>query len=442
MTWKRELAADRPLKCARFANAVIGVMLVSGSALGVLCQTRAAGLTSPRLWDPNHPPFSFRYNGEESAQFLPAWEGSGVNVAGGSAQLRLYSYLDPATGLAVAAEVRIYPEFPGVVDWVLRFRNDGAKDTPIIENILPLNFALPASAGDLILHHDRGSQAQAFDFKPIEEPLERGGNLHLESFEGDSSNHDTLPFFNLQIGDHGVIGAIGWTGDWKADFTSAKDGKTIVMTAGMKRTHLVLHPGEEIRTPRIVMMSWTGGDWQDAQNAWRRLLFAQYTPQDKGGAMRGPILFGSWGSEPIGDKLAYIQWVHDQQIPVEVYAVDAGWYGDSFGAETDPTNPWWKNRGDWFPSPRYYPNGIKPLGDALKKAGFGFSLWIESETSTTGKKEFKDHPDWFLRSDRRPDESFVNLGNPAALKGITDMVSGLITDFGMTWYRQDFNIRP
>ena len=81
--------------------------------------------------------------------------------------------------------------------------------------------------------------------------------------------------------------------------------------------------------------------------------------------------------------------------------------GTSFGAENDPTNrvnPWWKNRGDWFPSPRYYPNGIKPLGDALKADGIGFSLWIEPETAMPGKKIVRDHPDWFLHrpiSDRQ-----------------------------------------
>lgn len=53
----------------------------------------------------------------------------------------------------------------------------------------------------------------------------------------------------------------------------------------------------------------------------------------------------------------------------------------------------------------------------------------------------KDHPDWFIH--RIPpaahDAWEANLGNPAALKGITDMVSNFITEFGMTWYRQDSN---
>ena len=225
--------------------------------------------------------------------------------------------------------------------------------------------------------------------------------------------------------------------------------KRITLTSGMVQTHLRLHPGEEIRTPRIVLMSWTGGDWQEAQNPWRRLLFAHYSPQENGKAMRGPILFGSWGSEPIADKLALIQWVHDHKIPVELYAVDAGWYGASVGLENDPTNPlwnpWWKNRGDWFPSPLYYPNGIHPLGAALKADGFGFSLWVEPETTMPDKKIVKDHPGWFLH---RPSESnnhqslLADLGNPAARQGLADMLSDFITDYGMTWYRQDFNQGP
>ena len=264
-----------------------------------------------------------------------------------------------------------------------------------------------------------------------------------------------LPFFNLQDGNGGLIEAIGWTGNWKADFVdvdgeAVKDKSIIELKSGMKKTHLVLHPGEEIRTPRIVLMRWRGGDWQDAQNHWRRLIFAHYTPQQNGKPMPGPVLFGSWGSEPIADKIANIEWVHAHKIPVELYAVDAGWYGDSFGAETDPTNPWWKNRGDWFPSPRYYPNGIKPLGDALRSAGFGFSLWLEPETSMEGRKIMREHPDWFLHTDQpkftegfaNPGVAMADLGNPAALAGITDLVSRFIDDYEVTWLRQDFNIPP
>lgn len=422
------------------------MLLVSAGRGSVLSQTLARKLTSSRLWNRKHVPFSFRYDGEESAQLLAKWHATEVTETDASGEVHRYTYVDPATNLKVIAEVRLYPEYPEAVDWVLRFRNDGHSDTPIIEDIFPLNLAISSSSDDGLIHYDKGSAAQVDDFKPMEAHIVSGQSFHIESVDGDPSNHNALPFFNLQTGHSGLIEAIGWTGDWQANFTRSKDGKTIAVSAGMKRTHLLLHPGEEIRTPRIVLMRWKGGEWQDAQNTWRRLLLTHYTPQENGEHKFGPILFGSWGSEPIDDKLAYIRWVHDHQIPVEVYAVDAGWYGDSVGAEMDPTNPWWKNRGDWFPSPRYYPHGIKPLGDALKSEGFGFSLWIESETSMANRKIIQDHPDWFLH--REPaaqaghDEFLVNLGNPVARQGLTDMLSGFISDFGMTWYRQDFNVRP
>ncbi len=430
-----------------YSKAIPILLLFAGGAVGAALG-QAPGLTSPDLWQPAHVPFSFKYDGKNSSQLLTAWQTSQKAVAGTDGQVHRYTYTDPATHLKVTAEVRLYPDFPDVIDWVVYFRNDGTSDTPILENILTLDWTIPASAGDCLIRHAKGSNAQADDFEPLKENLSPGDDDHLESNRGRSSSGQTLPFFNLQTGDHGLIGAIGWTGNWKADFSYAHDGKTIVMASGMKATHLLLHPGEEIRTPRIVLMRWTGGNWHDSQNNWRRLLFAHYTPHDNGQAMRGPVLFGSWGSEPIADKLAYIQWVHEHEIPVDVYAVDAGWYGASVGLENDPTNPewnpWWKNRGDWFPSPRYYPHGIKPLGDALKADGIGFSLWIEPEATMSGRKIIRDHPDWFIHQEppAHHDSWYANLGNPAARKGITDMVSNFITDFGMTWYRQDSNEAP
>jgi alpha-galactosidase len=437
MVWNRPFShVRRPLLAFVF---LVAIPIVARS------QAHTPDLTSPDLWKPQNVPFSFVYGGKTSAQLLPTWRAAQENAIQGNNQIHRYTYSDPVSHLTVIADVKLYPDFPGVIDWVVRFRNDGTSDTPIIENILPLSWSTPGSEGDCILRHARGSANDVTDFTPLQDNFSPGQNHHLESSRGRSSDGDTLPFFNLQTGDHGVIGAIGWTGNWKADFTYAQDGKTVSMASGMKKTHLLLHPGEEIRTPRIVLMNWSGGNWQESQNNWRQLLFAHYTPQVNGKALRGPVLFGSWGSEPIADKLAYIQWIHDHKIPVDVYAVDAGWYGNSVGLENDPTNPewnpWWKNRGDWYPSHRYYPDGIKPLGAALKKDGIGFSLWIEPEAAMTGTKIIREHPDWYLR--RNPPASqdlwLANLGNPAALKGITDLVSNFITEFEMTWYRQDSN---
>jgi len=415
---------------------------------GIMAHGQTPELTAPDLWKSANVPFSFVYAGKPSAQILSTWQAADEPATGAAgAPTHLYIYTDPATHLRVTAEVRLFPDFPGTVDWVIRFRNEGTVDTPIIENIMPLNWAITAVPGDCVVRHDRGSNAGPDDFMPLEDHFGPGGNDHFESSNGRSSDGATLPFFNLQTGDHGVIGAIGWTGNWKADFANAQDGKSISMIAGMKATHLVLHPGEEIRTPRIVLQSWSGGDWIDSQNKWRRLILAHYTPQENGKPVVGPVLVAQgWGGDPIGPKLPYIQWIHDNQIPVDVFGIDAGWYGTA--AETQnagaTTDEWWQNRGDWFPSPYLYPKGVGELGDACKAAGLGFICWFEPETCMPGKKIVTDHPDWYLHSNHpvNPGVMLANYSDPVVRQGITDLISGFITDFRVTWYRQDSNIPP
>ncbi len=170
--------------------------------------------------------------------------------------------------------------------------------SPSSKPLSPCTCPSPTPAGTLVVRHAHGSLARADDFRPIEDHVAKGLSNELASSSGDSSSGDSLPFFNVQLGTGGVVEAIGWPGNWKAGFTSAADGKTATLTADMQRTHLVLHPGEEIRTPRIVLMPWngsettvteTGTNWQDAQNTWRRLLLAHYSPRQNGKSMPGPM---------------------------------------------------------------------------------------------------------------------------------------------------------
>jgi alpha-galactosidase len=426
--------------------------LLGLTAATALAQT--PGLTSPDVWKPANVPFSFTYDGKDSRAILPGWTTSAASgtVAGVARMpghaVRRYIYTDPATHLQVTAEVRAFHDFPGAADWVLRFKNTGTADTPIIENILPLNWTLPATPGDCAIRHAKGSNAGADDFMPLEEHFGPNGKDHLESVNGRSSDGPTLPFFNLQTGDHGLIGAIGWTGNWKADFANAADGKSITLSAGMKATHLLLHPGEEIRTPRIVLMPWGGGDWAASQNGWRRLILAHYTPHDDGKPLVGPILVaGGWGGDPIKGKPEYIQWLHDNQIPVNLFGIDAGWYGtpeETKNAGGGGGDAWWQNRGDWFPSTYLYPHGVHELGADCKAADLGFICWFEPETCMPGKMIVTEHPDWFLHSNHpvNPGVMLANYSDPVARQGITDLVSHFITDFEVTWYRQDFNIPP
>src|SRR5665213_2429935 len=115
----------RTLQRKCFLKALLPVLFLAGSVVGASGQTFSNDLTSPELWKPNRVPFSFKYDGKESGQLLTSWQTSQENVAGKNGQIQRYIYMDPATHLKVTDDVRLYPDFPGVIDWVLRFRNDG-----------------------------------------------------------------------------------------------------------------------------------------------------------------------------------------------------------------------------------------------------------------------------------------------------------------------------
>src|SRR5688572_17049808 len=53
----------------------------------------------------------------------------------------------------------------------------------------------------------------------------------------------------------GVAGGIGWSGQWNAAFSRTSD-LALEVKAGMERTRFYLRPGEEVRTPSILLSFW------------------------------------------------------------------------------------------------------------------------------------------------------------------------------------------
>jgi alpha-galactosidase len=408
---------------------------------------QAPNVTSPDFFKTEQSPFAFKYDGKDSSTFLSTWTRSEKDSQAATGPVHQIIYKDPTTQLKLVVEIRSLKDFPAI-DWVLYLTNENTRDTPIIEDLQPLHLTIACDTTDAVLHSAAGSCQSIADFNPTNVPITPGHPFGFGTTTGRSSdglnaidgNISAFPFFNIQTGDHGLFGAIGWTGDWLMHINRAADGKSIALDAGMLKTHLLLHPGETIRTPRILLMTWKG-DLADEQNTWRKLMLADYSPKDlNGNTVIEPICFCSGGDEPIANKLAAAQFIHDKNIPVDLYWIDAGWYGDK-------NLDWVHNRGSWKLIPQYYPNGFKPLGDLLKSFNVGFLVWLEAETAMPTSTFVKDHPEWYIPKppNSGSDEDFpssLNLGNPAALKGMTDFVSKLITDSGMTWYRQDFNYSP
>jgi alpha-galactosidase len=131
-----------------------------------------------------------------------------------------------------------------------------------------------------------------------------------------------------------------------------------------------LQPGEEIRTPSILLMAWRANDSAEGHNQFRRLLLEHFTPRIAGKPVVPPISAGphaiiSFEKTTEANLLECIANISEHNLPVDNFWLDAGWYA----CPQDPSG-WDKTTGTWTPDPERFPRGLRPIADAAKQHGF------------------------------------------------------------------------
>lgn len=381
-------------------------------------------------------PFSFTYDGKPSAQLLGQWKRTVTEapLAGGRRRSTTV-WKDPQTGLEIECDATVFSDFPAV-EWLLRLKNTSDKDTPIIENIQPLDVKIGLQEKEsVVLHHSKGSSAQADDFSQVDTPLLAGSVNSVKS-------PGNLPYFNLEWQSGGLVGAIGWTGTWQLNANRGND-RELSLQAGQQLTHLKLLPRESIRTPRILLLHWQGADRIRGHNLFRRLLIGQYLPRARGEVVTPPLAQLMWFVLNTGnDTTERTELDVISKMPsmgLEAYWLDAGWFEGG----------WQEGVGNWFPKKTHFPNGLQPLGDAAHKAGLKFIVWFEPQRARPNTLVAKEHPEWLLSYKGCVEGSgfsqggyLFDLGNPKARQWMTDFLSKRITDWRIDVYRQDCNLHP
>ena len=356
----------------------------------------------------------------------------------------------PDTSIEWRCDVTRFADFPAV-EWVLSFKNTGTTDSPILSDIRALDAAFPLPrAKSARVRYANGSECKFDDFAPKtaalgpteDDPQDawRGeSNPFVMESKGGRSSCGTLPFFNVDMTDHGVIGAIGWTGDWTASFYRTDGG--VRARAGMRRTHFKLLPGEEVRMPRMMLLFWEG-DTMRGQNLLRQFVLAHHRPTVNGQPAQAPVSNATWGGNFVAKHIEHGRWWKEQGLPLEFLWVDAGWFGEdeAKAGATVFNSQWARYVGDWRPNPGYFPEGLGPLGATLHELGLGFLLWLEVERVYKDTPWTKEHPEWLLGP--IGENSLFKLGIPEARQWLADFLSKLIDDGKITCYRQDFNMDP
>ncbi|MCY3018007.1 MAG: alpha-galactosidase [Planctomycetota bacterium] len=377
-------------------------------------------------------PFSFVYGGKSSVELLANWkrEEKAEPLQDG-VERRVITWSDPATGLEVTCDVRLFANYPAI-DWVLCFRNGGNADTPLLERILPLDLSITAPAGDVTLHHSHGSTCTETDYLPLDQKVGPNGHISLAPNGGRSSD-GRLPFYNLAWADGGLVGAIGWSGQWALNL-HRDASQHVTLQMGQQTSRFALQPGERVRTPRNVLVLWKGSDRLRGHNLLRRLILDHYAQRLDGQPALPPVTQNTWFVFAEGNKTTEQNQLEViaamAPLGVECYWLDAGWFEGS----------WPAGAGSWVPKKDAYPNGLKPLGDAAHERTMKFVLWFEPERVTPQSRIAKEHPEWVLRAGGG--DGLFNLGDPAARQWLTDFLCKCIADWGIDIYRNDFNIDP
>jgi alpha-galactosidase len=381
------------------------------------------------------PFFSFVYDGKPSAELLAGWQRRHTERKLDEQRTEhVLTWTDAKTGLVVRCVMIEYQDFP-TVEWTLHFKNTGAADTPIVEKILALDTAFQrGEGGEFLLRHNIGSICSASDFGPLQTPLGPGATKRISAAGGRPTNSD-MCYFNLEWPGEGRILAIGWPGQWAADFT--RDGTIgLGLRAGQELTHFKLLPGEEVRTPLIVLQFSKGSDWIRAQNLWRRWMMAHSMPKPRGQLPQPAFRASSSRAyeEMIGaneeNQIMHIDRYVEEKLGLDTWWMDAGWYPQEHG---------WPQVGTWEVDPKRFPRGFKPISEHAHARGIKILVWFEPERVAAGTWLSQNHPEWILGGAAG---GLLNLGNPEAQKWLTDHIDKLLTDQGIDTYRQDFNMDP
>lgn len=197
----------------------------------------------------------------------------------------------PKTGLVVVSSCTTFSDYPAV-EWVVRLKNPSRANTPIVEAIKAIETDFPyGSKGKYELHRARGSNAERTDFAPVDEVLNPSSEIAFGPDRGRSSDENALPFFNIETPGEGMMVGIGWSGEWKAA-VALKTDNSIHLSVGLGKTHLTLYPGEDIRTPSILLLYWKGNGRMVGHNQLRRFILKYHTPQESGKPVTLPFATG------------------------------------------------------------------------------------------------------------------------------------------------------
>ena len=307
-----------------------------------------------------------------------------------------------------------------------------------------------------LVHHAAGAMQSLDDYQQFTTPVTRewwlrpgSHRLHVET-TGGRACQSAWPYFNIETPDagQGMIAAIGWAGQWTADFLAQDDGK-LRFTAGMNDSRFYLNPGESVRGPRATVLFYRRGDWLEGQNIWRRWFLACNAPRLNGKVVpwQSMCSFGGVGFESdrwsAASHKACIDTFAAQGVDVDYWWIDAAWYEWKSQWNKKGGEAHWRWTGNYDTDPVRFPKGPGEVFDYAREkldAKDGI-LWFELERVVPSARVYQKHPEYFYAGNTGRG-AFLNLGDPDAWKWGLGKVDSVLKREHSDYFRLDFNFPP
>ena len=388
-----------------------------------------------RQWYDSHirtaqnPAYDFTVGGRSLRRHLRDWE---INVGeegvpddrGGKTTLVALRHKE--FGLRARVEATIF-EAEAACEWTLYIQNEGAKQSPVVRRVFVADCTLETGKTDVLF--SRGSESAADDYELLRSAVPPT-RLHFNATCGRTESF--LPFFNLCGKSGGAVLSVGWTGQWFASLRQTIKG--VHVRAGQEYFRAALEPGEEVRSPLCSLTFYIGDNALKGFNSFRQMMLHCVYPASLE-PMRCYLFANEFCTLTCDELVEKVNSTpQDLLQSVDTFWMDAGWYTYQ--------KDWYDGVGNWTPDAARFPNGLRPLADAIQARGKRFLLWYEPERVREGTilyAEGSRHDGWIVQKD---DNLLWNLANDEACSFLTDYIAASLLENGVGIYRQDFNFYP
>ena len=326
------------------------------------------------------PPFSFKYGGRPSSEFLGQWKlEREAKKLDAQREQHTLTWTDPQSGLRVRCVGVQYRDYP-TVEWTVYFQNTGTADSPMIEDIRAIDTTFSSGAqGECILRHHTGDLCTADSYQPHADASCRPQREEVRQHRRPAHAIGVSvlqPRLARRRGHRGVElgGPVGGAVQPRrqqrrarlrragADPFPAPPGRGGARPAGRP----AVLPGRLAAGPEHLAA--LDARAQPAPAAWQ----ARRTPQL---AACSSHQFGEMIHANAANQIQFIDRYREEKLGLDYWWMDAGWYWNKTG---------WPNTGTWEVDTNRFPGGLRPISDHAHAGGQKIIVWFEPERVTAG----------------------------------------------------------